>query len=282
MCVVCIDRHHETFIRDYYPNVKKTCFIPLAGTPGPVDGQLPYAERPIDILLRAGSHPLPKWENIPFLPGNGRELYEKTLESMFIYPGLNLEEAAKKSAEELSLTITHEQWKGLFEDQLRTCEQEARRQYKAEVMRLISDAGFRVEIYGDWWGDAASLPGINVHERIPVWDSFALAERSKIILNFMPWFKEGAHDRIFTGMLHGAVCVTDTSEYLLERYTHGKDIVFFELTDLGQLAEHLQYLLSHPAQAAQIAAAGREHAMREDTWGNRLDALMEMIAAKVV
>ena len=40
---------------------------------------------------------------------------------------------------------------------------------------------------------------------------------AKIVLNTMTWFKAGAHDQIFNGMLAKAVVVTDDSTYLRRR-----------------------------------------------------------------
>ncbi len=273
MCVACIDRHHERFIREYYPKVRRTCFVPLGGTE--ISAGKPWDERTTDILLLAGHHEVPPWRTVPWLADGGRGLYEKTLENLFVNPQNNLEQAAYAAAETLGIRPDHFQWKNLFEDYLQACEVEARRQYKEAIIRQLSDAGLSVEVYGGHWGALAELPGIHVHGRIPVWDCLALTGDARIVLNIMPWFKEGAHDRIFTGMLNGAVSVTDTSEYLLERFTHGKDIVFYELTDLPQLTEHLVWLLSHPVETARIALAGRRKAQKEDTWGSRLDALIE-------
>ena len=278
MCVVCIDRHHERFIREYYPNVKRTCFVPLGGTE--ISAGKPWTERETDILLLAGHHEGPPWRTIPWLSDGGKSLYEKTLENLLIKPQLTLEQASHEAANSLGIHPDHAQWKNLFEDYLQACEVEARRQYKETIIRQLSEAGLSIEIYGGHWGNLADLPGIHVHGRIPVWDCLALTGNAKIVLNIMPWFKEGAHDRIFTGMLNGAVSVTDTSEYLLERYTHGKDIVFYELTNLPQLTEHLNWLLSHPNEAARIALTGQMKAWREDTWGSRLDALLEIMEEK--
>ena len=41
---------------------------------------------------------------------------------------------------------------------------------------------------------------------------------SKIVLNTMTWFKDGTHDRVFNGMLAGAVAVTDSSIYMKENF----------------------------------------------------------------
>ena len=39
-------------------------------------------------------------------------------------------------------------------------------------------------------------------------------QNARLSLNLMPWFKDGAHDRIFTAMLQQTVALTDDSRYL--------------------------------------------------------------------
>lgn len=59
-------------------------------------------------------------------------------------------------------------------------------------------------------------------------------------MNVMPWFKDGAHDRVFNSMLNGAVCFTDWSRYLTENLRDGEDIFFYELDALECLPDMVQ------------------------------------------
>ena len=49
---------------------------------------------------------------------------------------------------------------------------------------------------------------------------------ARIALNVMPWFKDGAHDRVFTAMLQGTAALTDDSRYLREECRDGENICF--------------------------------------------------------
>ena len=48
----------------------------------------------------------------------------------------------------------------------------------------------------------------------------------------MPWFKDGAHDRVFNSCLNGAVSLTDSSRYLDEIFTDDENILFYDLNML--------------------------------------------------
>ena len=67
--------------------------------------------------------------------------------------------------------------------------------------------------------------------------------RAKISLNVMPWFKDGAHDRVFNSMLNGAVCLSDGSRYLDECLKDGEDYVKYDLADLAELPGKIRRIL---------------------------------------
>ena len=59
----------------------------------------------------------------------------------------------------------------------------------------------------------------------------------------MPWFKDGAHDRIFTAMLQRTVCVTDDSRYLRGEFADGEGLVYFSLKEREHLPGLVKTLL---------------------------------------
>ncbi len=79
---------------------------------------------------------------------------------------------------------------------------------------------------------------------------------AKIVLNTMTWFKAGAHDRIFNGMLAKAVVVTDDSTYLRREFTDGRELVMFRRQELGTLPERVFDLFGHLERAQEIADCG--------------------------
>lgn len=67
---------------------------------------------------------------------------------------------------------------------------------------------------------------------------------AKIVMNFMPWFKDGSHERIYNSMLNGAVCLTDPSLFL-EKYHKDMDtIAYFHLNDPEEASDKIDLLLS--------------------------------------
>ena len=76
--------------------------------------------------------------------------------------------------------------------------------------------------------------------------------KAKIGLNCMLWFKDGCSERVFNIMLNGAVCLTDTSKYLLERFEHGNELVFYDLEDMEEMKQNVRGCLIIPMQQARL------------------------------
>ena len=93
------------------------------------------------------------------------------------------------------------------------------------------------------------------------------------MLNTMTWFKRGTHDRVFNGMLARAAVVSDTSEYMSEHFTDGKELHFFSLNKPQDLVQKVQYLLDNPNDAQRIADCGYQAAKEKHLWKNRWEDL---------
>ena len=92
----------------------------------------------------------------------------------------------------------------------------------------------------------------------------------------MPWFKDGAHDRVFNTMLNGAISLSDHSRALDDYFVDGKDIVFYDLKNIDKLVERYAWIMDHPAEAKDIAMAGYEEAKKAHTWQHRAVELEKM------
>lgn len=99
-----------------------------------------------------------------------------------------------------------------------------------------------------------------------------LAE-AKISVNVMPWFKDGAHDRVFNSVLNGAVCVSDTSQYLCEELAEGEGVRYFSLRDVEKLPELVKDLLQNEGVMQDMIAKGRAKVLDLHTWARRAETV---------
>ena len=152
--------------------------------------------------------------------------------------------------------------------------------FRGETVRTLVDNGVRVHVFGKGWENLKVKHPENLilnGRQLDSAECVKIIRNTKIALNTMPWFKDGAHDRIFTAMLNKAVSLTDGSIYLKERFCDGKDLAFYELEHLDALPEQVLSMLGHPKKMKEIIEYSYERALREDTWANRAERLREFL-----
>ena len=98
----------------------------------------------------------------------------------------------------------------------------------------------------------------------------------------MPWFKDGAHDRVFNTMLNGAVCLSDSSRYMDEILEDGRHFVRYDLAKLEELPEKAEQILSDREKWEYIVEQGSRMANRGHTWANRARFLHSEILCKIL
>jgi spore maturation protein CgeB len=92
----------------------------------------------------------------------------------------------------------------------------------------------------------------------------------------MPWFKDGAHDRIFNAMLQGCAVVTDSSRYLDEILTDGENAILYSLEERENLPEIIREKLRSPARLSDIASQGYCTAQGAHTWAHRAEYILKL------
>jgi hypothetical protein len=273
---IVVDRLHKEFIHKYYPNIKNVCFLPHGGSRYGAASDIPYEKREIPVIY-CGSCQKDSVDlaAIPYLPDRGKAFYEFAQQQMvtafsldtaeIIWQYLQKEGIALSRAEEMNLILLAH----IYIQRL------CRRIYKINAIQALAASGVPVEIYGENWEEAAApYPSlIKLHERVSSAECVRLTANAKVSLNFMPFFKDGSHERIYIAMLNKTICVTDKSRYLEEKFEHGRDIIFFNHYQLDVLCEDVKFLLGHPAEAGQIAENAYER-VANSYWSDRLETIL--------
>jgi glycosyltransferase involved in cell wall biosynthesis len=126
-----------------------------------------------------------------------------------------------------------------------------------------------------WSRYLGNMPNVTVHPAVPFPESLEILKRSKICLNSMPFFKNGTHERIFTGLAAGCLPMTTDNVWTHENFTDGKDILVYRPKFWNEIDERISFYLGNETERKVVAACGREKVMREHTWDNRVDLLLE-------
>lgn len=276
--MICIDRDHQKFVENYYPEYGSCFFLPLGGTE--LRGKkVPYEEREIEVLFAGNYVELDMLEaNIAQMEEDNREFFRNRIGRLIEHPhmplelefiGGLLEELPDISREELLESLYHMCVIDLY----------VRSYFRRNIICALAESGIRVHVIGKDWEKAGCRKPENLIMlgQLNSEQCLEYMSRSKVVINIMPWFKKGAHDRIFNGMLQGCAVVTDSSEYLDEVLESGRDFAEYILEDYSQICDLVKRLSAQPERGKALAAAGYHTAKAGHTWGIRGETLIREI-----
>lgn len=262
-----IDRFHKKYIERFYPNVKHSSFFVLAGTELDKQTSLQEKNREHEIIF-TGNYTSPHTFDRYFMC-KGKEyeiLYREMAEDLITHPERTMEEVMEEHIrEEL----------GVLDDSiLRVCMKNlifidlyVRFYFRGEVMKVLVDNGFSVHTFGQGWEllDCKHPENIVMAGGVNSLTCLKEIKKSKISLNVMPWFKDGAHDRIFNSMLNGAMCFSDDSIYLRQEMQN-QEMVFYSLQRLEEIPFLIKEYIKNDEKRIEIAKRGYKKAKKEHTW----------------
>ena len=245
--VLCVDRNHVDYIKRYYKDINQALFLPLAGDNTVEYPQNKWEDRPIDVLfvgtrktdLGAVSFSEDDWDALIKLLKNTK----LTTESV-------LEEKIRKELPEIDEKGMREKiWENRKIDVCLVT------YIRERVVQVLIDAGINVTVYGNWeeW-ECADSPYFTCGGGLSQEEVLQKMTESKIVLNVMPWFKDGIHDRVINAMLTGAICVTDKSGYMSEVFEKDKDYIGYSLEHLEELPKIVKNILNNENEAMRKCA----------------------------
>lgn len=277
---ISIDRNHERYMEEFFPQIKRGPFLPLAGTSLYPEGDYkPVAERSMDIVF-TGNYVRPENFNI-YIERAGddyTQFYMGILEELKAHPSRLLEDVAREHLLREIPEATHDDIRETLGNMI-FLDMYIRFYFRGEAVRILAEAGFPVHVFGSGWDELECSKKENVIIGGSL-DSLGCLQKisdGKISLNVMPWFKEGTHDRIFNSMLNGAVCLTDSSEYLDEFLVQQENAVIYSLESMQKLPELAGGLLADGKMLQNIADNGFKMAKKSHTWENRTMKIIEIL-----
>jgi glycosyltransferase involved in cell wall biosynthesis len=278
--VLCVDRKHVEYIKRFWPEIGNVFFMPHGGAY--VENGKPWKERDIDVLYAGGlSIDLtqglkPKSDSYPEF--DTEKLIRSATDRLIRDHRLTTEEVIEEYLTSQGLSYSRERLSQLITD-FRIIDSYATSYYREKVIEALVDNGVKVTVYGNGWENRSCMQNKNFIYGgcVKPAEVLELMKNAKIVLNTMTWFKAGSHDRIFHGMMAGAVCMTDYSEYIREVITDGENGYIFELDHLDKLVSDVKNVLGDEKLSERIASAGRETAVKEHTFENRVSFILELL-----
>ena len=108
-------------------------------------------------------------------------------------------------------------------------------------------------------------------------DMYEVLARSRMTLNSHGTVAAGDSNnlRLYEATGMGTLLVTDAGRNLRELFDVGREVVTY--SNASEAAEIVQHYVNRPDEAAGIARAGQARTLREHTWRNRADQMLDLI-----
>lgn len=287
----CVDRDHVYFMKRFYP--KLPCeFLPLAGNCLGKDADVrdwhgqdarqreaffaQWEKRPYPLVFTANYVPIANiTKRLDQLEPEYRDFYYEVIQSFLQDPSQDLlscmESFLRREIPDLSDAQLCEGMSSMPAVDLWV-----RTYFREKTVRILADGGVDIHLFGkDWDQVSCRRPQhlIFTSRMVTSAECVQAMAQAKLALNTMPWFKDGAHDRIFTAMLQGAAALTDDSRYLREQFTDRDTVAYYDLQDLEALPQQVLELLADPQRLYDISCRGNAVARQYHQWENRAKVL---------
>ena len=289
---ISIDRRQKAYFEEFYPEYVSRGFLPLAGTglrqgedeaktgKAGAQGAAEQAAPCYDVILTGNYTKLSFFE--PYINWINEEyaaFYRGIIDDLLEHPACTVEEVAlahceremgKEPNDQLRIALH----KMIFIDLY------VRNYWRGKAVRTLVNAGIPVHVVGKGWEELEDVRHPECLKLHPQTDSvtcLGMLADAKVSLNVMPWFKDGAHDRVFNSILNGAVCVTDPSRYLEEELHEGEGVCYVALQDMDALPEKVKDLLQNDSGRNEIVRRGRAIVEQKHTWAERAKTLAAWI-----
>lgn len=266
VCEIVIDKLHLKYLEESTRIGTTNIFMPHGGVP--LDFEIkPLKDRNIDVLYVGSTKCNDKQESdlinacVTALIDNPNKDPREVISEVF---GMQPEFVDGYTEEEIDLAETKE-W-------------DAVGYYRVKAVQMLVEAGIKVHVHGPGWDLVPFADNENLI-RGPLLNSKECIEYmydTKIVLNSMPWFKDGTHERVFNGMLAGAINITDSSKWFQENLENGKELFMFDLSNMTELVTMAEKIISNPDKYQDMADKGRNKAIALHTWSHRAMEIIDV------
>ncbi|MCI8669784.1 MAG: glycosyltransferase family 1 protein [Lachnospiraceae bacterium] len=277
----CIDRTHLQYMKRYFPKVKTGGFLPLAGTEVlRKEGRLKAADRKMDIIF-TGNYTPPETFNkqIDRLGREYSDFYHGIIDDLTANTDQTMEEVFERHIKADIPEATDKDLKKCMENMI-FLDLYVRFYMRGKAVKTLADNGFKVHVFGSGFERIPYKKPENIifGGRVKSIVCLRKLAKARVSLNVMPWFKDGAHDRVFSAALNGAVNLTDGSRYLHEIFSGAEDVCFYELGQMDRLPELAERLLSDYDLLDSMAERAYDTA-KIHTWAERTKVLERYISS---
>ncbi|BDV44429.1 hypothetical protein GURASL_33520 [Geotalea uraniireducens] len=280
LIVSCVDKTHVHFLEIYAQTrkpIQKYFVAHGGGASRNKAKERTIGERSIDVLF-SGSYTDPESIRKSWLSSSIGSLLDIIAEAALYESEKSLVQVFIEAFESRGLNPA------ILKDRGSWCLLRAVGSYVRQARRKLIVESLRdcnMHIYGNGWEELPALANSNIRVcgQINYSEIYDKMADTKIVLNILPYFTDGSHERIFNSMLAGAVCLSDENIYLKDNFCCGKNIVLYNLKN-NNAAEKIERLLGNTNMMDEIARNGKELALTDHTWRNRAEEILQIVVGR--
>lgn len=278
--ITCVDRSDLSAVRsNNFPNA---FFWPHA-----VEADLaapPNAERPLDVVFLGSCYDYESlrvsWQQRN--PESINKVLDDAIDIVFSHEHISLAQALVQAWNASGINPEGVDFMTLYY----YLDNYTRGKDRVELIRSIKDVP--VHVFGElspdnavgilgWAPYLAAQKNVTVHPSVPFSEALQIMKQSKIVLNSMPFFRDGTHERVFTALACGCLSITSESIYLREHFRDGEGVVFYSAKHRSDVNAFINDLLKHEHKRQESAAHGRGKVLLHHTWDVRVGELLEKL-----
>lgn len=271
--VICIDTCHKAYVEQYYPNIAQVCYLPLGAMKAGMEKS--WNQKRFELLFLGTYEPEQElYEQLNEYPVDHKKEVITLIEMMESDTELTQEAALETYLNEQGEILTAKEFtRRLNQDYL--ADKYLRNVRRRQEVLAAAESDIPFTVMGHGWEEIRELERKNVTIRPGVGfaASIQMIADAKMLLNTTPGFHGGLHDRVYSSMINGTVCLTERSRFAERVLQDGKDAVFYDSKKSEDLQESLVKLYEDPEWMMEIAARAKQKALEKHTWEARVEEL---------
>lgn len=146
---------------------------------------------------------------------------------------------------------------------------------RIELVRTLQTLNIHIWGKGPW---KKFFPKAHVYPAVSFNKALSIFQRSKLVLNSSPFFKEGAHERIFYAFAFSALPLTGENPYINEHFIDQKNILTYRHGDFQHLKEKVEFILANNSRRKEMVDEGRKITLQHHTWDQRAEDFIAYLA----
>ncbi|MGM0440264.1 MAG: glycosyltransferase family protein [Chlamydiota bacterium] len=147
------------------------------------------------------------------------------------------------------------------------------------LIDAIEDA--EVHIWGhspEFWGHYfGNKDNVIIHPEVGHHQALQIMQQAKVLLNSIPSFNSGSHERIFSGLASGCLVLADDKPFLRTIFNEREGVIFYQHSELSQVNDIINSYLDNELLRCSDVIAGQANVLENHTWDNRAEQLIEQL-----